>query len=142
MSSDLSQLLIFSSLVVVSHAQILLLMLDNDYCVERSTTQDLNQSLLCFLRNMLRPKIRNRMVFFTVRFDILLICYAVADVRTCCCLGGIDGSLYTLVPVRDAVFRRLQSLQATMSRHILHFGGLNPRGYRYVTPSLAPVATV
>lgn len=47
-------------------------------------------------------------------------------------VGGIDGSLYTLVPVRDAVFRRLQSLQATMSRHVLHFGGLNPRGYRYV----------
>ncbi|GAA5906861.1 cleavage/polyadenylation factor CFT1 [Sporobolomyces salmoneus] len=46
--------------------------------------------------------------------------------------GGIDGSLYTLVPVRDAVFRRLQSLQATMSRHVLHFGGLNPRGYRIV----------
>ncbi|GAA5925405.1 hypothetical protein JCM1841_002835 [Sporobolomyces salmonicolor] len=46
--------------------------------------------------------------------------------------GGIDGSLYTLVPVRDAVFRRLQSLQTTMSRHVLHFGGLNPRGYRIV----------
>ncbi|GAA5941609.1 cleavage/polyadenylation factor CFT1 [Sporobolomyces koalae] len=46
--------------------------------------------------------------------------------------GGIDGSLFTLVPVRDAVFRRLQSLQATMSRHVLSFGGLNPRGYRIV----------
>ncbi|GAA5885680.1 hypothetical protein JCM16303_003111 [Sporobolomyces ruberrimus] len=46
--------------------------------------------------------------------------------------GGIDGSLYTLVPVRDAVFRRLATLQATMTRHVLHFGGLNPRGYRIV----------
>ncbi|GAA5965654.1 hypothetical protein JCM3765_000915 [Sporobolomyces pararoseus] len=46
--------------------------------------------------------------------------------------GGIDGSIYTLVPVRDAVFKRLQSLQSTMTRHVLHFGGLNPRGYRIV----------
>ncbi|GAA5993443.1 hypothetical protein JCM5350_000095 [Sporobolomyces pararoseus] len=46
--------------------------------------------------------------------------------------GGIDGSLYTLVPVRDAVFKRLQSLQSIMTRHVLHFGGLNPRGYRIV----------
>ncbi|BGP09960.1 mRNA cleavage and polyadenylation factor subunit [Rhodotorula toruloides] len=46
--------------------------------------------------------------------------------------GGLDGSLFTLVPVRDAVFRRLQSLQALMSRHVLHFGGLNPRAYRIV----------
>ncbi|BGP50192.1 mRNA cleavage and polyadenylation factor subunit [Rhodotorula kratochvilovae] len=46
--------------------------------------------------------------------------------------GALDGSLSTLVPVRDAVFRRLQSLQATMTRHVLHFGGLNPRGYRIV----------
>ncbi|GAA5985839.1 hypothetical protein JCM10908_006298 [Rhodotorula pacifica] len=46
--------------------------------------------------------------------------------------GGLDGSLFSLVPVRDAVFRRLQSLQATMMRHVLHFAGLNPRGYRIV----------
>ncbi|GAA5901725.1 hypothetical protein JCM8208_003569 [Rhodotorula glutinis] len=46
--------------------------------------------------------------------------------------GGLDGSLSTLVPVRDAVFRRLQSLQATMTRHVLHFAGLNPRGHRIV----------
>ncbi|GAA5822884.1 hypothetical protein JCM3770_004565, partial [Rhodotorula araucariae] len=46
--------------------------------------------------------------------------------------GALDGSLATLVPVRDAVFRRLQSLQAMMTRHVLHFGGLNPRGYRIV----------
>ncbi|BGP01928.1 mRNA cleavage and polyadenylation factor subunit [Rhodotorula toruloides] len=46
--------------------------------------------------------------------------------------GGLDGSLFTLVPVRDAVFRRLQSLQTLMSRYVLHFGGLNPRAYRIV----------
>ncbi|BGP33959.1 mRNA cleavage and polyadenylation factor subunit [Rhodotorula toruloides] len=46
--------------------------------------------------------------------------------------GGLDGSLFTLVPVRDAVFRRLQALQTVMSRHVLHFGGLNPRAYRIV----------
>lgn len=47
-------------------------------------------------------------------------------------LGGVDGSLYTLVPVRDLVFKRLQLLQAQLARHIQHFGGLNPRGHRYV----------
>ncbi|GAA5973411.1 hypothetical protein JCM11641_006446 [Rhodosporidiobolus odoratus] len=46
--------------------------------------------------------------------------------------GGLDGSLSSVVPVRDAVFKRLQSLQALMTRHVLHFGGLNPRGYRIV----------
>ncbi|GJN92589.1 hypothetical protein Rhopal_005620-T1 [Rhodotorula paludigena] len=46
--------------------------------------------------------------------------------------GGLDGSLASLVPVRDAVFRRLQALQTIMTRHVLHFGGLNPRGYRIV----------
>ncbi|GAA5960307.1 hypothetical protein JCM8115_001133 [Rhodotorula mucilaginosa] len=46
--------------------------------------------------------------------------------------GGLDGSLFTLVPVRDAVFKRLQSLQTTMMRHVLHFAGLNPRAYRIV----------
>ncbi|GAA5859437.1 hypothetical protein JCM8547_006821 [Rhodosporidiobolus lusitaniae] len=46
--------------------------------------------------------------------------------------GGLDGSFSTLVPVRDAVFKRLQSVQAMMTRHVLHFAGLNPRGYRIV----------
>ncbi|KAL8292101.1 hypothetical protein RQP46_001567 [Phenoliferia psychrophenolica] len=46
--------------------------------------------------------------------------------------GGIDGSLYTLVPVREAVFKRLLSLQTHLARHIQHFGGLNPRGFRMV----------
>ncbi|POY73837.1 hypothetical protein BMF94_3096 [Rhodotorula taiwanensis] len=46
--------------------------------------------------------------------------------------GGLDGSLFSLVPVRDAVFKRLQSLQTLMMRHVLHFAGLNPRGYRIV----------
>ncbi|GAA5823369.1 hypothetical protein JCM11251_007584 [Rhodosporidiobolus azoricus] len=46
--------------------------------------------------------------------------------------GGLDGSLASLVPVRDAVARRLQAIQALLTRHVLHFGGLNPRGYRIV----------
>ncbi|KAK4697553.1 cleavage and polyadenylation specificity factor subunit 1, partial [Phenoliferia sp. Uapishka_3] len=46
--------------------------------------------------------------------------------------GGIDGSIYTLVPVREAVFKRLLSLQTHLARHIQHFGGLNPRGFRMV----------
>ncbi|KAI5476013.1 cleavage and polyadenylation specificity factor subunit 1 [Pseudohyphozyma bogoriensis] len=46
--------------------------------------------------------------------------------------GGADGSLYTLVPVRDAVFKRLQLLQSQLTKYVQHFGGLNPRGYRIV----------
>ncbi|SCZ90601.1 BZ3500_MvSof-1268-A1-R1_Chr9g10894 [Microbotryum saponariae] len=46
--------------------------------------------------------------------------------------GTNDGSLMTLVPVRDIVFKRLQSLQMIMMKSVLHFGGLNPRGFRYV----------
>lgn len=49
--------------------------------------------------------------------------------------GGIDGSIYSLVPVRDIVFKRLQLLQAAMMRHVLHFAGLNPRGHRSVAIS-------
>lgn len=47
-------------------------------------------------------------------------------------IGGIDGSIYSLVPVREAVFKRLQLLQATMTKHVQHFAGLNPRGHRIV----------
>ncbi|KAM0749012.1 hypothetical protein T439DRAFT_382097 [Meredithblackwellia eburnea MCA 4105] len=46
--------------------------------------------------------------------------------------GGTDGSLYTLIPVRDAVFKRMLALQTHLGRHIQHFGGLNPRGFRMV----------
>jgi len=55
-------------------------MLDNDYSVERSTMQDLNRSLLCSSRNMRQTKIRNRMVFSTVRFAAPLISWVRADV--------------------------------------------------------------
>ena len=46
--------------------------------------------------------------------------------------GGVDGSLYTLAPAREAVFRRLQRLQDLMTRHVQHFAGLNPRAWRMV----------
>lgn len=46
--------------------------------------------------------------------------------------GAVDGSLYTLAPVRDAVFRRLHRLQELMARHVRHFAGLNPRAWRVV----------
>jgi cleavage and polyadenylation specificity factor subunit 1 len=49
--------------------------------------------------------------------------------------GGLDGSMSTLVPVRDAVFKRLQNVQTLMSRHVLQFGGLNSRGHRFVLSS-------
>lgn len=50
-------------------------------------------------------------------------------------IGGVDGALSTLVPVREIVFKRLQLLQTALTRHVQHFGGLNPRGYRSVSPS-------
>lgn len=46
--------------------------------------------------------------------------------------GGVDGTLSTIVPVREIVFKRLQLLQTALTRHVQHFGGLNPRAYRSV----------
>lgn len=40
--------------------------------------------------------------------------------------------------MRDIVFKRLQLLQTQMTRHVNHFGGLNPRGHRFVLSLLSP----
>ncbi|KAM0789430.1 hypothetical protein ACM66B_000255 [Microbotryomycetes sp. NB124-2] len=52
--------------------------------------------------------------------------------QNCVLYGGVDGSLFSLVPVRDIVFKRLQLLQTALARHVQHFAGLNPRGNRIV----------
>lgn len=44
--------------------------------------------------------------------------------------AGTDGSLFSVVPLRDAVYRRLQALQTQLLRYVQHFAGLNPRGRR------------
>ena len=46
--------------------------------------------------------------------------------------GGINGSLTTLMPVRDAVYKRLQTLERQLQRFGGNFAGLNVRGFRTV----------
>lgn len=43
-----------------------------------------------------------------------------------------DGSIHSLVPAKELVFKRLQLVQTRLVRRIPQFGGLNPRGYRTV----------
>lgn len=44
----------------------------------------------------------------------------------------LDGSISTIVPVRDAVYKRLQLLERQLVRHTHHFAGLNPRAFRCI----------
>ncbi|PWN19786.1 hypothetical protein BCV69DRAFT_283888 [Microstroma glucosiphilum] len=52
-------------------------------------------------------------------------------------LGGLNGSLSLVKPVREEIFARLNPLQSTMARHVQHLGGLNPRGFRIVRNEMA-----
>jgi hypothetical protein len=47
-------------------------------------------------------------------------------------VAGVDGSLASVIPVREAVYKRLQLLERQVTRHIQHALGLNPRAFRYV----------
>jgi cleavage and polyadenylation specificity factor subunit 1 len=44
----------------------------------------------------------------------------------------VDGSLITVSPTRDAVYKRLQLLERQLQRHASHFAALNPRAFRNV----------
>ena len=44
--------------------------------------------------------------------------------------GFTDGSLSTLTPVDEAVFKRLQLLQGQLTRSVQHTAGLNPKAHR------------
>lgn len=44
--------------------------------------------------------------------------------------GFTDGSLSTLTPVDEAVFKRLQLLQGQLTRNVQHTAGLNPKAHR------------
>ncbi|OJA10745.1 hypothetical protein AZE42_07268 [Rhizopogon vesiculosus] len=46
--------------------------------------------------------------------------------------GFTDGSLSTLTPVDEAVFKRLQLLQGQLTRSVQHTAGLNPKAHRIV----------
>jgi cleavage and polyadenylation specificity factor subunit 1 len=52
-------------------------------------------------------------------------------------LGGLNGSLSIVKPVREEIFAQLNPLQSTMARHVQHLGGLNPRGFRIVRNEMA-----
>lgn len=51
-------------------------------------------------------------------------------------LGSTDGSLSSLTPVDESVFKRLQLLQGQLTRNIQHFAGLNPKAFRFVVRDL------
>ncbi|KAH8927140.1 hypothetical protein BT69DRAFT_1278235 [Atractiella rhizophila] len=44
----------------------------------------------------------------------------------------VDGSLASLVPVKEVVYKRLHAIQNQLVRHAQHFSGLNPRNFRAV----------
>ena len=48
-----------------------------------------------------------------------------------------DGSLSTVLPVKDAVYKRLQLLERQLVRHTQHFAALHPRAYRAVRNDFA-----
>ena len=59
---------------------------------------------------------------------ILLGTFSIDLSETAC----VDGSLFTLSPTRDAVYKRLQLLERQLQRHATHFSALNPRALRNV----------
>lgn len=46
--------------------------------------------------------------------------------------ASLDGSIGSIVPAKDAVYKRLQLVQTRLTRHVQHFAGLNPKGHRTV----------
>ncbi|TFK70705.1 hypothetical protein BDN72DRAFT_838644 [Pluteus cervinus] len=46
--------------------------------------------------------------------------------------GSSDGSLFSLTPVEEHAFKRLQLLQGQLTRNIQHIAGLNPKAFRIV----------
>ncbi|OAV95953.1 hypothetical protein PTTG_04786 [Puccinia triticina 1-1 BBBD Race 1] len=46
--------------------------------------------------------------------------------------ASLDGSISSIVPAKDAVYKRLQLVQTRLTRHVQHFAGLNPKGHRTV----------
>jgi len=46
--------------------------------------------------------------------------------------GSTDGSLSSLTPMDESVYKRLQLLQGQLTRNIQHFAGLNPKAFRIV----------
>lgn len=58
-------------------------------------------------------------------------------------VASINGSLHVLLPIEDAVYKRLQLLQGQLTRNVQHVAGLNPRAFRYVkVPHMDSVSNV
>jgi hypothetical protein len=53
--------------------------------------------------------------------------------------GSTDGSLSSLTPVDESVYKRLQLLQGQLTRNIQHFAGLNPKAFRFVGNYIYPL---
>lgn len=53
-----------------------------------------------------------------------------------------NGSVETVAAADERVVKRLQLLQSQLVRTVQHFGGLNPRGFRYVPffPLILPLS--
>jgi cleavage and polyadenylation specificity factor subunit 1 len=45
-------------------------------------------------------------------------------------MGATDGTLFSLTPVEENSFKRLQLLQGQLTRNIQHVAGLNPKAFR------------
>ncbi|KAG6899927.1 hypothetical protein C0993_005229 [Termitomyces sp. T159_Od127] len=52
--------------------------------------------------------------------------------------GSTDGTLASVTPVEEHVFKRLQLLQGQLTRNVQHVAGLNPKAFRYVIVTLKP----
>ena len=53
--------------------------------------------------------------------------------------GSSDGSLSSLTPVDESIYKRLQLLQGQLTRNIQHFAGLNPKAFRFVVNHIYPL---
>lgn len=52
-------------------------------------------------------------------------------------IGATDGSITSLTPVEENVFKRLQLLQGQLTRSVQHTAGLNPKAFRYEQPNIS-----
>ena len=48
--------------------------------------------------------------------------------------GSVQGTLHTIKPLNDKAYRFLYILQFALTNILQHYGGCNPRQYRYYTP--------
>jgi len=62
--------------------------------------------------------------------DALIEQPAVMRHRQLCMFATLDGSMGTIIPLGEKVFRRLHMLQQVMSSQLAHPAGLNPRASR------------